>query len=209
MSALTHLAGALLAVVGTGVLVRRALVYGSVWHVVSYAIFGVSLVALYAASTTYHWLRVSERATKVLRRIDHMMIYVLIAGSYTPFSLVPLRGPWGWSLLGTIWGLAIFGLLVTIWWMDAPRWLSTAVYVGMGWLVVSAAGQLILKVPAGGLVWLALGGLFYTVGAVIYAVKKPNPAPGVFGFHEIWHLFVMAGSLSHYWAVLGYLTRMS
>lgn len=204
VSAFTHLVGALLSVVGLALLVHAGLVRGNAWHVVSFAIFGTSLILLYTASTVYHWLRVSERVGLVLRRLDHIMIFVLIAGTYTPYCLTVLRGPWGWTLFGVIWGLALAGLVVKLLWMKAPRWLSTALYVGMGWLVVVAAVPLVRAVP-GGFAWLLAGGLFYTVGAVLYATKWPNPFPKVFGFHEIWHLFVMAGSAAHFWGVYRYL----
>ena len=204
VSGLTHLVGALASVVGLIVLVYRAVHQGTAWHVVSFAIFGASLILLYSASALYHLLPLSEQGTRTLRRIDHIMIFVLIAGTYTPFCLLPLRGAWGWSLFGAAWGLAVAGLVMTIFWLDAPRWISTAVYLAMGWVVVVAILPLLRTVPYGGLIWLMAGGLFYSGGAVIYAIKRPNPFPGVFGFHEIWHLFVMAGSFSHFWAIFRY-----
>lgn len=205
ISALTHLVGALLSVAGLILLVYRGATTGTAWHVVSFSIFGASLILLYTASTLYHWLQVSEEARRVLRRIDHMMIFVLIAGTYTPILLVPLRGAWGWSLFGVIWGLALAGLVLKIFWLEAPRWLNTLLYIGMGWLVVVAAVPLVNRVPPPGLIWLLAGGLFYTAGAVLYALKWPNPFPRVFGFHEIWHLFVMAGSFSHFWSIFRHL----
>lgn len=225
VSGLTHLAGAALSAVGLVALVRAALrgagiatttvgaaaggrtVATGAWPLVAVAIFGASLILLYTASSLYHLLPLSARGTLVLRRLDHMMIYVLIAGTYTPFCLISLRGrgAWGWSLFGTVWGLALAGVILKAVWINAPRWLSVAFYLGMGWLVVVAAGPLLRAVPAGGLEWLAIGGLFYTVGAVFYATKWPRLAPGVFGFHELWHLFVMAGSFSHFWAVYRFL----
>lgn len=201
-SAITHLVGAVLSVVGLAVLVTLAAQRGTPWHVVSFAIFGASLVLLYTASTIYHSLRVSPRATTALRKLDHSMIFVLIAGTYTPFTLLPLRGPWGWSLLGVAWGAALLGILVKLLWLEAPRWLYTLVYILMGWMVVIALGPLVRTAPVPATVWLGVGGLFYTVGAVLYATRWPNPWPGKFGFHEIWHLFVMAGSVAHFTAVL-------
>lgn len=206
VNSLTHLAGAVLSAVGLVLLIYVGAARGTVWHVVSYTVFGISMILLYAASTAYHWARVSERAIQALKRLDHMMIFVLIAGTYTPFCLVPLRGAWGWSLFGSIWGLAVAGLVMKGFWLHAPRWLSTVLYAGMGWLVAVAAIPLMDAVPAGGLGWLLGGGLFYTVGAVVYATKWPNPVPNVFGFHEIWHLFVLAGSFCHFWAVFRYIT---
>jgi hemolysin III len=205
VSALTHLAGALLSVVGLVLLMVQATRYGTAWHVVSFAVFGASLILLYGASAAYHWARASERVGAILKRLDHMMIFVLIAGTYTPFCLLPLRGPWGWALFGTIWGLAVAGIVLKACWPDAPRWLSTGIYVLMGWMIVVALVPLLRTTPAGTVGWLVAGGVAYTVGAVIYATEWPNPVPRWFGFHEIWHLFVMAGSFGHYWAVFRYM----
>lgn len=202
VSALTHGIGALLALVGLPVLVYLAAVRGTVWHLIAFPIFGLSLVALYASSTVYHALRVGPNLLNRLRRLDHMMIFVLIAGTYTPFCLGPLRGPWGWSLLGAVWGCAVGGLVIKLYWMSAPRWLSTLIYLVMGWLVVVAAMPLVRSTTPAVTGALLAGGIAYTVGAVIYATKWPNPSPGRFGFHEIWHLFVMAGSAAHFLAVL-------
>lgn len=202
-SGLTHLAGVLLSVVGLILLLREALLHGTVWHVVAFTVFGVSLILLYTASALYHLLPLSEQGTKILRYVDHSMIYVLIAGTYTPFCLLPLRGPWGWGLLGSILAITVIGIAIKIVWMQAPRWLYTGAYVLMGWLVVVAVVPLVRSVPAGGLVWLLAGGLIYSLGAVVYATKWPRGR--VFGFHEIWHLFVLAGSISHFWAVYQYL----
>ena len=201
-SALTHLIGAILSVGALAALIYRGAVSGTAWHVVSFTVFGVSLIVLYTASTLYHGLALSPRAKLAFRRLDHMMIFVLIAGTYTPFCLVPLRGSWGWPLFGVIWGCAALGMIVKIFWMNAPRWLSLGLYLLMGWLVVVAAYPLSQSVTAASLTWLGVGGLLYTVGAVFYAVKWPSPWPGRFGFHEIWHLFVMAGSAAHFVAVL-------
>lgn len=136
------------------------------------------------------------------------MIFVLIAGTYTPVCLVVLRGPWGWSLLGTVWGLAVAGIVMKLFWMTAPRWLSTLLYILMGWLVVVAFVPLVEALPMQGILWLSAGGFFYTLGAVIYAIKRPNLVAGVFGFHELWHLFVMAGSFCHFWVMLHYVMWM-
>lgn len=205
VSGLTHAAGLFLSVAGLVLLVTYAALDEKPWHIVSFSIFGMSLILLYTASSLYHLLPVGERTIAILRRIDHIMIYILIAGTYTPVCLVALRGPWGWSLFGTVWGLALGGIVLKLFWMSAPRWFSTVIYLGMGWLVVIALAPLIDVMPPGGVIWLSVGGMFYTVGAVIYAVKKPNIIPGVFGFHELWHLFVMAGSFSHFWVMLQYI----
>jgi hemolysin III len=202
VSAATHLAGAVFCVLGL-VLLAVAGAQKSVWHLVSYSVFGVSAIGLYTASTVYHIVPGTGKLQQVLRKLDHVMIFVLIAGSYTPFCLVPLRGPWGWSLLAAIWGCALGGLVMKLLWMGAPRWLSTTLYVVMGWLVVVAAWPLAKSVAPSALGWLLAGGLFYTVGAVLYATKWPRLWPGKFGFHEVWHLFVMAGTFSHFVSVYG------
>ncbi|MFZ5966690.1 MAG: PAQR family membrane homeostasis protein TrhA [Bacillota bacterium] len=204
ISGLTHLIGAILSAVGLVQLIYLAVKYGSVWHVVSFSIFGTSLVLLYTASSLYHLLPVSERVIKILRRIDHMMIFVLIAGTYTPVCLVPLRGAWGWSLLSSVWAIALGGIIMKAVWIDAPRWLSTAIYGIMGWIVVVAFFPLIKTVPMGGMVWMVIGGVLYTIGALIYGLKWPRIPSKIFGFHEIFHLFVMGGSVSHYWLMLKY-----
>lgn len=202
VSALTHLVGALLAVAGLVILVAHAARGGSVWQLVADSVFGASMIALYSASTVYHIIPGTGKLNLVLRKLDHIMIYVLIAGTYTPFCLGPLRGPWGWSLFGAIWGLALGGLVLKLFWMNAPRWLSTVLYIVMGWLVVVAMYPLVQRSPAAAVEWLLAGGIAYTVGAVFYATKWPKLWPPTFGFHELWHLFVMAGTISHFFAVL-------
>ncbi len=206
-SGISHLAGLFLSIFGLVLLVLAGVARGSAWHIVSLSIFGASLIMLYGASALYHLLPLAERGVKILRRIDHMMIYILIAGSYTPFCLVALRGAWGWSLLVPIWVAAITGVVISAFRLSAPRWLSTIIYVVMGWMVVIAAKPLLHVLPAGGFTWLLVGGLFYSVGAVFYATKWPRLKPG-FGFHEIWHLFVMAGSISHFWTIFRYVAAI-
>lgn len=205
-SGLSHLTGALLSILGLVVLVYLAVQHGEVKHVVAFSIFGASLILLYTASALYHLLPLSPKGVLLLRRIDHMMIFVLIAGTYTPVCLIPLQGGWGTSLLIGVWTLALAGILLKIFWMNAPRWFSTLLYVVMGWLVIVAIWPLAKAISLGGLVWLALGGLFYTIGAVFYGTKwPPNIIPGWFGFHEVFHLFVMAGSFSHFWLMIKYI----
>lgn len=165
---------------------------------ISFIVFGFSLLLLYGASTIYHTLKVSAEKTALLRRIDHMMIFVLIAGTYTPVCLVPLAGKWGTILLSAIWTIAVAGVFMKIFWMGAPRWLSTMIYVVMGWLSITAFVPLLKAVGWGGFGMLLGGGIAYTVGALIYALKKPNLAIlKSFGFHEIFHVFVMIGSAFH------------
>lgn len=205
VSGLTHLAAALLSVVALVLLVYYAVRVGTAWHVAAFAVFGASLILLYTASSLYHLLPLSEHGVEILRRLDHIMIFLLIAGTYTPVCLVPLRGGWGWSLLVTVWALALAGVFLKLLWLEAPRWLSTGIYLFMGWLIVIALWPLVHSMPPGGMAWMGLGGLFYTLGAVIYGLKRPNIMPGIFGFHEIFHLLVMAGSFCHFWMMLRYI----
>jgi hemolysin III len=208
VSGLTHFAGFLLSIAALVLLTTYSVMEGTTLHIVSFAIFGTSLVLLYGASSLYHLLPLAPHGISVLRRIDHIMIFVLIAGTYTPVCLVPLRGTLGWSLFGIVWGIAIGGIFLALFWINAPRWISTLIYLLMGWLIVIAIYPLAQAIPMGGMIWFASGGLCYSVGAIIYALKRPDPLPGVFGFHEIWHLFVMGGSFCHFWAMLHYILRV-
>ncbi|APR68133.1 MAG: hemolysin III family protein [Thalassolituus sp.] len=205
ISGLTHLIGALFAIVALCILAVQAATYGGVWHMVSFSIFGATLFLMFASSALYHLLHAPDHIIVWLKRLDHMAIFLLIAGSYTPFCLIPLHGPVGWGLFSAVWALALAGVFLKLFWLSAPRWLSTVVYVSMGWLIVFAIEPAIDTIPAGALWWLLYGGLAYTVGAIVYATKKPDPWPRWFGFHEIWHLFVMAGAFCHFWAIAFYL----
>ncbi len=209
VNGLTHLAGGLLASVGLIVLLAAATSAGRVDQLVAFGIFGFSLITLYSASALYHLLPLSPLGVARLRRMDHMSIFLLIAGTYTPFCLLALDGGWQVALLCLIWGLALCGILLKLLWMEAPRWLAVALYLGMGWVALVAAPALFRAVPAGGMAWVLAGALVYSAGALIYGLKRPNPVPGVFGFHELWHLFVMAGSACHFWAVLGYIAPLA
>jgi hemolysin III len=206
MSGITHGIGALLAVLGLIVLIEKALNPYKPLHLVTYTVFGIGLTALYTVSTLYHSLPVSEEGDRFWRKLDHMMIFVLIAATYTPFCLIPLHGPWGWGIFGTVWGLAAAGILFTIFWIDAPRGLAAGMYVAMGWVAIVGIWPLVRALSAEALTWLFAGGVFYTVGALIYAVKRPDPWPGWFGFHEVFHIFVIFGSLCHFWTVYKYVS---
>jgi hemolysin III len=199
-NALTHLVGAVLALAGAVVLVVLAALGGDPWKVVSVSIYGVTLVLMYTFSVLYHSLR--GRAKNVLRELDHQSIYLLIAGSYTPFCLVSLRGAWGWSLLGVVWGLAALGGLQELRPKNAARILSVVIYVLMGWVALVALVPLLKALGTGGFGWVAAGGLFYTIGIVFYALDSRLAHA-----HGIWHLFVMAGSVTHYVAILRYVVR--
>lgn len=209
VSGLTHLAGAILSILALVLLVYYGAVNGTVWHIVAFSIFGASLFLLYTASSLYHLLNISEKGIQVLRKIDHMMIYVLIAGTYTPICLIVLRGVWGWSLLTSVWAIAIAGIIMKALWMGAPRWLSTSIYTLMGWIVVIAFLPLVRIVPLGGLLWMVAGGLLYSIGAAIYGTKWPPINSKVFGFHEIFHLFVLGGSFCHFWLMYRYILYIS
>jgi hemolysin III len=211
VNGLTHILGAVLSVVGLVVLLVIAVQNGSTRQIVAFSIFGASLVSMYCASAFYHSLKVSPRAVAHFRRIDHMMIYILIAGTYTPVCLVLLRGRLGFWLLVAVWSLAAMGVFQTVVWMRAPEWLATALYIGMGWIAVFLVRPLLAAAPPGFLIWLLAGGIIYTLGAVVYATKWPRASTGatprLFGSHEIWHLCVMGGSFAHYWAMLAYIAR--
>jgi hemolysin III len=167
---------------------------GTAWHIVACSIYGATLICLYTASTLYH-ASISPRVKRALRIFDHSAIYLLIAGTYTPFLLVSLRGPWGWSLFAVIWGLAVAGVLFKFWFVERFGILSTAVYIAMGWLVVIAAKPVITHVPIIALIWLLAGGLAYTAGVIFFVAKRIPYS------HAIWHIFVLAGSICHYFAV--------
>jgi hemolysin III len=190
-----HGIGLLLSIVGFAVLLVLAALRGTAWHIVACSIYGATLICLYTASTLYHAV-ISPGVKRALRIFDHSAIYLLIAGTYTPFLLVSLRGPWGWSLFGVIWGLALAGVLFKFWFVERFVILSTAVYIAMGWLVVIAAKPVITHVPFTALIWLLAGGLAYTGGVIFFAAKRIPYS------HAIWHLFVLAGSICHYFAVL-------
>lgn len=199
----------MLALIALGVLLFVASEAGRVDQFVAFGIFGCSLVALYGASALYHLLPVSPSAVARLRRVDHVTIFLLIAGTYTPICVLALEGGWGVGLLGLIWTLALCGVVLKVLWMDAPRWLSVGLYLAMGWLAVVAAEAIFRAIPPGGIAWLLGGGLVYSAGALVYGLKRPNLVPGVFGFHELWHLFVMAGSACHFWAMLRYIAPIA
>jgi len=208
INGLTHFAGTLFAIAGLVILIFKSINPLKPWHLVSYSIFGSGMILLYTASTLYHWLPLSEKGIEQMRKVDHMMIFILIAATYTPICLIPLRGSWGWSLFGSIWGLAVLGIVLKFFRISTPRWLYTTVYLFMGWLAVVAIFPLFQSLQTDGLIWIFIGGFFYSSGAVIYALKKPNPFTNVFGFHEIWHIFVMLGTFSHFWVMYKYVSAL-
>lgn len=198
LNSLTHAVAALVSVVGLVLLIVFAARYGSVWHVVSFSIYGTTMVLLFTASTLYHRIRNPE-LKKILRVVDHSAIFLLIAGTYTPITLTALRGPLGWSLFGCVWGLAAAGIVLKIFFTGRFRVVSTLLYLLMGWLVVVAVRPIYHQLPGACLLWLLAGGLAYT-GGVIFYLNKSIPCN-----HAIWHMFVFAGSLCHYTAIFFYL----
>jgi hemolysin III len=195
---ISHLLGAVAACAGLVVLVVLASRQGDAWKIVSFSIYGLTLILVYAFSTLYHGLE--GRAKEIFSKLDHQSIYLLIAGTYTPFTLVTLRGAWGWSIFGTVWGLAVLGIVLEVLPRNERRVLPVVIYLVMGWIILIALKPLLEALPSAGFAWLLAGGLFYTVGVVFYALDKK-----VSYFHNIWHLFVLAGSVSHYCTVLFYI----
>lgn len=194
-NSLTHGLGAVLSIAGLVIMVVLATLHGDAWHIVSSAIFGATLIMLYSASTLYHAIQ-SPRIRAIMQRLDHIAILYLIAGTYTPFTLVTLRGPWGWSLFGVVWGLTLFGTVIHLTQLRRFHGLMVALYLVMGWSVVLAMKPLIDALPAVGLWLLIAGGLSYTLGVVFY-IRKSLPFN-----HAIWHLFVLAGSVLHFFSVV-------
>ncbi len=212
VSGLTHCIGAGLSLVGLVILIVFSAIWGDAYDIVSFTIFGVGLFLLYLFSTLYHWLNIGEKGLTVFKKLDHIMIYILIASSYTPICLGPLRGPWGWSIFGIVWGFAVLGTILTAVWIKAPRALTTGIYIAMGWVVIIAIYPLIQVFNSAGmlysLLWLLAGGIFYTIGGLMYGLKWPKINFKHFGFHEIFHIFVMLGSACQYWFILYYVLKI-
>lgn len=206
-SAITHFIGMLMAIFAAVPLLIKAAHEPGRIYVISLAIYAVSLILLYAASTTYHTFDLSEKINTLLKKIDHMMIFVLIAGSYTPICLLVLKGRTGLILLSLVWGIAIVGILIKAFWVFCPKWVSSVLYIGMGWTCVLAFTQILNSMSTAAFGWLLAGGIIYTIGGVIYALKLPifNSRHKNFGSHEIFHLFVMGGSACHFVVMYAYL----
>lgn len=195
LNSITHLIGAVAALAGTVVLVVFSSLKGDVWKIVSFSIYGTCLFLLYLFSTLYH--SHTGNKTAILRKLDHISIYLLIAGTYMPFTLVTLRGAWGWSLFGVVWALAILGILLDTFTNKGRRTLPIVIYVLMGWISILAIKPLLQSLSVEGFMWLLSGGVFYTFGIVFYVLDKKKPY-----FHTVWHLFVLAGSVTHYITIL-------
>jgi len=201
VNSLTHWAGALLALIG---LIALLIVgWSAPAKIISLLIYGISLIAMFSASATYHMVQAKDKVLVILRKLDHSAIYLLIAGTYTPFCVNAFEGFWKWGMLSIVWSLAVIGIVVKVFYIKSPRWLNAGIYVVMGWLCVGAAGQMLAVLPAWVFGWLLAGGIIYTLGAAVYATKLFNFWPGVFGFHEVWHIFVLLAAAAHFVAVMG------
>ena len=199
-SAITHFIGMMMAVVAAMPLLVKAGMTGDITAVSAMMIFAVSMVCLYGASTLYHSVNVTGKVLKIFKKIDHMMIFVLIAGSYTPVCMLILEQEMGYPLLGAVWGIALIGILIKFFWVTCPKWFSSMLYIAMGWVCVFVFRELLETLPTPAFLWLLMGGLIYTAGGIIYALKCPvfNGKHKWFGSHEIFHVFVMAGSVCHF-----------
>lgn len=206
-SALTHFIAMLLALCAAVPLLVRAAVHSGVKSLTAMTVFMISMVLLYAASTIYHSVNCSGRVLRIFRKIDHMMIFILIAGTYTPVCLLTLPKPSGLMLLAAVWGIALVGIFIKGFWITCPKWFSSVLYIAMGWSCLSVLGQLFSLLPLHAFLWLLAGGLIYTAGGIIYALRLPlfDARHPMFGLHEIFHLFVMAGSLCHFVFMFCYL----
>lgn len=200
-SAITHFIAMMMAVfAATPLLIKAALSSDGKITLLALGIFCISMILLYGASATYHSLNISGKALRIFRKIDHMMIFVLIAGSYTPVCLIILGGKLGYTLLSVVWGIALFGMILKACWVTCPKWFSSVIYIAMGWVCLGVFGTLWNVLPHAAFGWLLAGGIIYTIGGVIYALKLPifNGKHKFFGSHEIFHLFVMSGSICHF-----------
>lgn len=198
-NSITHLIGAILAIAGSAVLITFASIYGDVWKVVSTSIYGAMLIILYSISASYH-ITPLGKAKKILQKLDHISIYLLIAGTYTPFALIALRGEWGWWLFGINWGLALIGIIYELTLAHKTRIPSMILYVVMGWMIVIALKPLVMTLSFAGMAWLTIGGIFYTGGIAFFLFDEK-----VKHFHGVWHLFVLGGSICQFVAIMGYL----
>ena len=209
-SAITHFIGMLMAAFAATPLLIRAASNPDKIHLISLSIFIISMILLYAASTTYHTLNLSERTNRILRKIDHCMIFMLIAGSYTPVCLIVLHNKIGYILCALVWATAILGIVFKAFWVTCPKWISSVLYIGMGWLCVLAFMPIIHALPKAGFGWLLAGGIIYTIGGVIYALKLPifNAKHKNFGSHEIFHVFIMLGSACHFIVMYCFVANM-
>lgn len=199
VNGLTHLVAAVAAAFGLAALQYQS--RGDVPKQVSLLVYASSLVLMFAASASYHLVRCGPRVGQFLRKLDHSSIYLLIAGTYTPICLHFFAGFWQWGMVATVWSMACIGIAVKLFILNTPRWVTAAIYLFMGWLSLFAIQEMLRTMPTGALVWLVLGGVWFTVGAAVYVAKRPVGYPGIFGFHELWHVFVILGCLCHFIAI--------
>ena len=198
INTVTHMVGIIFSLLGAVLLVVLSSLKGDPWKIASFSIYGFSLILLFTASTFHHGLNLSGRTNRLFRLFDYLAIYILIAGSYTPICLVLGRDAWGWSIFGVVWAIAAAGITIKSVFPSLPRWVSHTLYLSMSWVGIIFMIKLVPVFGVAGFLLLLGGGVFYTVGAAVYYFEKPNPLPGKFGFHEIWHLFVLMGALLHY-----------
>lgn len=204
MNGFTHFLGIIFSIMVIILLPSAANTEGSPLFTTTYLIFGTAMFMLFTASTLYHWLPADGKKLELLRKIDHIMIFVFIAASYTPVCMITLKGAWGYSILAVVWLAAAGGFFMKIFWLNAPRKLYTGIYLLMGWVVIAGIYPLINALSAAGMMWLAAEGVLYTTGAFIYAFRKPDPLPGILGFHEIFHLFILAGAFCQFMVIYRY-----
>ncbi len=202
VNGLTHLFAACLVVIG--VLVIAISGHSTMEEAIALTIYGLAQMLMFGSSAFYHLRKTSPEGLKRLRKLDHSAIYLSIAGTYTPICLFYFRGFWKWDMIILVWILAIAGIIFKLIYLNAPRWLSTGIYLIMGWLAVAGIGEILRSIHGSAIIWFFAGGIFYTIGAIIYIVKRPNFFGGKFGFHEIWHIFVILGSFSHYMVIAAY-----
>ena len=208
INTVSHMTGAIFSLFGMVILIVLSSVAGKPWHIVSFSIYGLSLILLFLASSFHHGLQLSKKMNELFRQFDYFAIYILIAGTYTPLCLVMNRSPWGWSIFGVVWLIAVIGITIKAVFPDIPGWVSHTLYISMGWVGAFLMVRSIPLMGMSGFLLILGGGIIYTVGAGVYYFEKPNPVPGRFGFHEIWHLFVLTAAFLHflfmYFVVLPY-----
>lgn len=203
ISALTHLAAAVLSLLGMIALLFFG--WGDSLKLITFVIYGITLILLFSASGTYHMVNAHDKVILKLRKLDHSAIYLLIAGTYTPICVYFFHGFWQYGMLILIWSLAIIGIIVKLFVINAPRWVTAGIYLVMGWLAIMGIQEILRTMPTAAIIWMIIGGLFYSLGAIIYITKFFDFAPGIFGFHEVWHIFVILGAFSHFYLILRFI----
>lgn len=203
ISSLTHLLAAVFSFIGLITLVYFG--WGDFQKLITFIIYGLSLILMFSASGTYHMVIARDSIILNLRKLDHSAIYLLIAGTYTPICIYFFSGFWQFGMLAIIWSLALIGIIVKLFLINAPRWITAGVYLIMGWLAIMGVQEILRTMPTAAIIWLVIGGLFYSLGAIIYITKFMNFIPGKFGFHEVWHVFVILGALSHYYLIFRFI----